>query len=86
MYGCCYADASAVMKNYVLKTGRIKLVVINGVMLGMLCVAPEIRYYYRSGLTCRTHGAPPMSLGPHYRKSSKCVGLSQQTPDSLDMV
>ena len=48
MYGCCYADASAVMKNYVLKTGRIKLVVINGVMLGMLCVAPEIRYYYRS--------------------------------------
>ena len=46
MYGCCYADASAVMKKYVLKTGRIKLVVINGVMLGMLIVAPEIRYYY----------------------------------------
>ena len=78
--------SSAVLKNYVPKTGRIIVAFGNGVMLGTRSVAPEIRYYYRSDLTCRTHGAPPMSLGPHYRKSSKCVGLSRQTPDSLDMV
>ena len=79
MYGCCYADASAV-KNYVLKTGRIKLVVINGVMLGMLIVAPEIRYYYRSDLNDSHAWSAAYVAGPHYRWCPKSKGFYCKPP------